>query len=146
MDYGAIIRKRREALGLTQAALAQRMGVAPERPAQWERGERLPNLMQVPMLCAALELPYEDFFGTRARPARRSAKPYFQLSLAPILCNRTMQDARLRRGLSLADFAAAVGVTPDLAARWEAGRAIPPLSRIPDICEALGIRLRGFFE
>src|SRR5216683_498684 len=37
---GAELRRRREALGLTQAALADHLGIAATSVARWERGQR----------------------------------------------------------------------------------------------------------
>lgn len=149
MSYGSVIKRRREAMGLDTLALSERIGVSQERIRRWEKGEALPNLMHVPMLCAALDLPYDEFFNAGKKQKRRHRKysyPYFQLSLAPILCNQTMNYYRRRKGMALEAFAAACAVTPETAARWEAGRAIPPLDKIPIICDTLGIQLWQFFE
>lgn len=149
MNYGSVICRARKAMGLDVPALSERIGVSAERIARWERGEALPNLLQVPVLCAALDLPYDEFFGAEKKRKRRHRKytyPYFQLSLAPILCNQTMNYYRTKQRLTLASFAEQVGVNADLAARWEAGRAIPPLDRVPAICQALKIQLWQFFE
>ncbi|MGH7388300.1 MAG: helix-turn-helix transcriptional regulator [Candidatus Rokuibacteriota bacterium] len=42
-DIGAAVRARRTALGLTQAALAQQLGVSPETVCRWELGKSRPR-------------------------------------------------------------------------------------------------------
>lgn len=50
-----ILRLRRER-GLTQSALACRMGVTPQAVSKWETGRALPDLAHVDELAAVLEV------------------------------------------------------------------------------------------
>lgn len=62
LEYASIIHRQRLKTGLSQEELASRIGTSETRIQKWEAGETLPNLMQVPLLCAALHLSYDDFF------------------------------------------------------------------------------------
>ena len=117
---------------------------------KWEKGEIVPNLMQVPFLCAALSLPYEAFFGVKPRKGRthrRSRRtPSYQISYLPVMCNQTIRYYRRRRKMSPAEFAQKCQVSEHLVQKWEAGTSIPKLDMIPVICSVLGIRIWQFFE
>ena len=60
---GARIRARREALGLTQAALAERAGVTSNYVGVLERGLKLPTLDTLITLAKALETSPADLLG-----------------------------------------------------------------------------------
>ncbi len=150
MDYASIIANRRTVLGLSQEELAKQLSASPARIDKWEKGEIVPNLMQVPFLCAALSLPYEAFFGVKPRKGRthrRSRRtPSYQISYLPVMCNQTIRYYRRRRKMSPAEFAQKCQVSEHLVQKWEAGTSIPKLDMIPVICSVLGIRIWQFFE
>lgn len=62
MDYmiGKRIRLNRKAAGLTQAELAQKLGIPPQSIGQWERGERQPKLDTLLRIASALDTPLEE--------------------------------------------------------------------------------------
>lgn len=62
-DFGAVIRARRNALGMNQARLAEETGVSRNAVAGWETGHSRPDLGTVPSLCKALGISVEAFFG-----------------------------------------------------------------------------------
>ena len=63
MQYGEIIRRRRTALGLNQAELAERVGVSRNTVAGWETNHSRPDLGTLPALCRALKISLNAFFG-----------------------------------------------------------------------------------
>ena len=63
MQYGEIIRRRRTALGLNQAELAERVGVSRNTVAGWETNHSRPDLGTLPALCRALGISLNAFFG-----------------------------------------------------------------------------------
>ena len=65
-DFGALIRARRNALGMNQARLAEETGVSRNAVAGWETGHSRPDLGTVPSLCKALGISIEAFFGEEA--------------------------------------------------------------------------------
>ena len=57
MEIGSIIRSRRAARGLTQAQVAQALGVTATAVSKWERNASLPEITLLPALARLLE-PY----------------------------------------------------------------------------------------
>lgn len=51
---GQFIAEQRKALGMTQRALAERLGVSDKTVSKWETGKGMPEISLLPPLCAAL--------------------------------------------------------------------------------------------
>lgn len=67
---GYLIRKGREAKGLTQTALAELVGVTQQSVSQWETDQADPALDQIPRLAEVLELTAQDILDTVASASR----------------------------------------------------------------------------
>jgi transcriptional regulator with XRE-family HTH domain len=66
---GARIRARREALGLSQAALAEKVGITPNYVSNLERGLKLPTLDTLVAIAKAINVPSSELLGeSRADP------------------------------------------------------------------------------
>ena len=65
-QYGDLIRARRTLLGLSQAQLAQRLGVQKAYVTHWEAGRSRPDLNLVPALCSELGISLAAFFHVPA--------------------------------------------------------------------------------
>ena len=81
-DFGAVIRTRRNALGINQVLLAEEIGVSRNAVAGWETGHSRPDLGTVPALCRALGISIEAFFGvetSRSEEERRLLKTFESL-------------------------------------------------------------------
>ncbi|MCP3060982.1 helix-turn-helix domain-containing protein [Myxococcus sp. K38C18041901] len=66
---GPTARAARSQLGLTQAEVAQQMGLASEVYSRLERGKMLPSLTTLHRLCEALDVSPDELLGfTRATP------------------------------------------------------------------------------
>ena len=57
------LRRLRCALGLTQAELAQEVGVTQSLIAQWERGASMPGAARLPLLASKLNCTIDELFG-----------------------------------------------------------------------------------
>jgi transcriptional regulator with XRE-family HTH domain len=60
---GRYIAERRKALGLTQAQLAQQLGVTDKSVSKWERGVCLPDVSLYQPLCKILGITFSEFFS-----------------------------------------------------------------------------------
>lgn len=69
-NMGARIKEARETQGLSQTALAERMGAGERTVQAWERNERTPRIDALTRLAAVLEVSVADFF---AEPEREAA-------------------------------------------------------------------------
>jgi class 3 adenylate cyclase/tetratricopeptide (TPR) repeat protein len=74
LTFGALLKRHRRAIRLTQEALAERAGYSPSYVSQLERGERLPTAATVELLAQALGLADDEGTALLAA-ARRGATP-----------------------------------------------------------------------
>ena len=58
------IRKLRKSAGLTQAQLAEKVGVSQATVSEWERGDYLPGAQKLPALADALGCTISDLYNT----------------------------------------------------------------------------------
>ena len=65
MSAAQNVRERREALGMTQQALGDRVGVGRSYIAQIERGSKVPSMYMGKMLAEALGCGVEDLLRER---------------------------------------------------------------------------------
>ncbi len=63
VSYGDLIREYRKRRGMSQERLGQIAHVRKNAVGAWEAGRSRPDLASVPMLCQALDLPLDVFFG-----------------------------------------------------------------------------------
>lgn len=97
------LRLLRERAGLTQHQLAQAVGVVGgERVSRWELGRSIPRPGVLGRIAAVLDVPVETLFIAAADPA-------------------TLREQRLSAGLTIAQLAEAVYVSPRTVVRWENG-------------------------
>ena len=60
---GAFIAQRRKALKLTQAQLAERLGVTDKAVSKWETGRCLPDAALIEDVCLSLDVTVHEFFA-----------------------------------------------------------------------------------
>lgn len=64
--FGARLRRARERSGLSQSALARRVGWLPGEVCNYEAGRKSPNLVSLARLCRALRVSADSLvFGRR---------------------------------------------------------------------------------
>ena len=61
--FGARIAQMRKAHGLTQEALAQRLGVSNQAVSKWESDQCCPDIMLMPVLADTFEVSIDELFG-----------------------------------------------------------------------------------
>ena len=67
MDRILIIREYRLAADMTQAQLAERVGVQYQSVSKWETGVSMPDVMLLPKIADALGVTIDDLFGRHQR-------------------------------------------------------------------------------
>lgn len=68
-QIGAASRAARRRLGLTQAEVAERIGIVPEVYGRLERGRMLPSVVTLVRLCRALSISADEVLGLSGEPA-----------------------------------------------------------------------------
>ncbi len=83
MDVGRLIRRRRRELGLTQSALAERLGVTYQQVQKYEKGGINISLRRLLQLSEALQVPVEYFLNGEAEGASGRTFPLVPGSSSP---------------------------------------------------------------
>lgn len=79
---GARILRRRKEKGLTQEALANKLGVSNQAVSKWEGDVCCPDLQLLPLLADTLELSLDELFGreSMAKTAQKAEADTMRLS------------------------------------------------------------------
>lgn len=73
--YGELIRTRRKLKGLNQEDLGAMVRVGKNAVGAWESGRSRPDLNSVPVICEALDIPLEDFYGIGKKQRKADSVP-----------------------------------------------------------------------
>ena len=93
MSLGTQIKAARTALGLTQEALAEALGVVPQTISKWERDESQPDAALLPALADALETSLDTLFE-RQKGAHGDAEEALKRWLLPLPERERMKEMR----------------------------------------------------
>ena len=116
MVVGEQLRQARRAAGMTQAELAQRVGVADgTRVAAWEAGRAMPRPATWSAICVLLGIGASESEAV------------------------TLRALRLRQGLTHSDVARAIEVDPSTVVRWESGAQRPRAAHAERLAQVLGV-------
>ncbi|WP_367181607.1 helix-turn-helix domain-containing protein [uncultured Serinicoccus sp.] len=117
------LRSLRKRAGLTQHQLARAVGiVGGERVSRWELGRSIPRPGVLGRIAEILDVPVETLLIAAADPA-------------------TLREQRLAAGLTIAQLAEAVYVSPRTVVRWENGDLKSEVStrHVTLLAERLGV-------
>ena len=93
MSLGTQIKAARTALGLTQEALAEALGVVPQTISKWERDESQPDAALLPALADALQTSLDTLFQ-RTKGAHGDAEEALKRWLLPLPERERMKEMR----------------------------------------------------
>ncbi len=68
--FGPLIAQKRKTLGLTQEALAQKLGVSNQAVSKWEADQCCPDIMLLPALADTFGISIDELFGREPTSAR----------------------------------------------------------------------------
>ena len=68
------IRKARTRKNMTQLNLADEMGVSYQAVSNWERGNSMPDISNIPELCEILEISFEELVGGKSKESEITQK------------------------------------------------------------------------
>ena len=77
MNFSEIIAFYRRKLGLTQEALAQRLGVTNQAVSKWESGQSCPDIALLPQLADLFGITIDQLFGREPKALDLPAQPEF---------------------------------------------------------------------
>ncbi len=75
ISYAEIIRRCRREKGLNQEELGAMVSVGKNAVGAWESGRSRPDLSSVPVICEALGLSLEEFYGVRQKKRAKNTVP-----------------------------------------------------------------------
>ena len=78
MEIGSIIRSRRAARGLTQAQVAQALGVTATAVSKWERNASLPDITLLPALARLLGTDLNDLLAFQQEMTREEVSAFLE--------------------------------------------------------------------
>ena len=74
ISYGELIRRQRKAKHMNQEELGALVRVGKNAVGAWEAGRSRPDVGSVPVICEALDLSLEEFFGIRDRSGDKAGE------------------------------------------------------------------------
>ncbi len=83
-QLGQRIAERRKTLGLTQAQMAEHLGIAQQTMAHYEGGTLRVAVALLPVLSSTLGMSLEELVGTQPKPGKRGPAPKLQQQLERI--------------------------------------------------------------
>jgi len=125
--FGQLVGRRRQILGLTRAAVADRLGVTPRTVMSWELGYRRPHRSQLTALAQVLDVAPSTLVA--ALPARS----------APSRLGELILGRQRALGLQSADLARMLGTTEPTVSRWINGHNRPTGRNLTRLAAILGL-------
>lgn len=124
MKIGEKIKAARISANMTQAELAEKLGVAYQNIGQLESGKRKPKLETIQKIADALGVSVSYLSGIENDTS---------------LISYLIKDARERAGMTMEDLSLESGYPVSLLEEYESGRKKPNIEELGKIANALGV-------
>lgn len=134
--WAEVIRRRREAQGISQAQLARTAGIHKQTFQRYESGEREPPLTVARAIAEALDVSLAELAGQV--PGGLESTPS---STSLSVVGEVIQGRRHELGLTQSRVASAAGIPLDLYQRYESGEAELPLATAATLADVLDMSL-----
>ena len=162
-NFKNIIVEERRRAGLTQEALATRIGITPQAISKWENGVGYPDVTLFPIIASVLNIPIARLFGEEEKPiTRKGTLPdtygglLFILAAGDAVCyaSKGVEEADEERGIirfhdgseanlntaTLSELSADPNIGPELAAKIvEFRENVGDFTKYEDLKEIEGI-------
>ncbi len=139
--FAEVIRRRRKAMDLNQEQLAAILGISRNTVAGWETGHARPDLNMIPLLCRALRISLNTFFGlkeSRSGIENRVLEKYFALEegdrqviewqMEALAEKRAAQREQERGPAAAAKAEGHPGMNPMVMTTWNSAEANPEMN------------------
>jgi transcriptional regulator with XRE-family HTH domain len=133
--WAAVIKSKRERLGMSQAELARAANIPKGTFQRYESGDREPPLTAARSIAEALDVSLAELSGQVPASLEMSASPGLSV------VGEIMQSRRRELGLTQTRAANTAGLTLDVYQRFESGEQEPTLAAAAAVCAALDISL-----
>lgn len=110
MKIGKFISACRKEQGLTQAVLAEKLGVSDRAVSKWENGKNMPDVSIIPDLCALLKIDLNELFAGE----RLSMENYKEIAEKNMLEMRKKEEKANKRLLNAEKTMGIIAVTASL--------------------------------
>ena len=139
MEFAKYVASLRKKKGMSQKELADILGFTPQGISRFESLDSAFDLSLVPLLCKTLDCSLNDLY-TRADDPKYVSFPFDVNLLA-----QNVRDMRIKKGLSQATLASAVGITERSLRAYERGDANPSYQVTEKIVVELGVDIDYLF-
>lgn len=131
--------QERQALGLTQAALAGRLGIALDAYGAWEAGDSTPGTEHIALLA--------DHLGLSEERTGELCESGLRIDFADWPTFGQLVGARRQAlGLTRTNLAATLGIAPRALMTWELGYRRPPAAKVLALADALQVSAQELIE
>ena len=130
-EIGARLRLARNAVGLSQAEVAAKMGIGQNLLSGYEMGKNVPRLNVLLKLANLLEISLIDLI----------AQPYSPLNSPPKTFSERLYWLRTHYKESRLETAAKLNVEAGVYAKWELGVQTPSIAQLVKFAEVYGVSL-----
>ncbi len=147
---GLLIHDARIARNRSTAHCAKAMGISEDGFNQIEAGLTSPSLPQLESLAFYLDVPLEQFWGTKTLSDQENAEPEVQTTqyteLRHKIIGTRLRIARSNLNLTLAELAKKTGIPENLIKQYEMGETPAPLPELEILANALEVRMEELFD
>lgn len=143
MSFGEKLLMLREKAGITQEALAQKIGISKQNISRYENSNREPNIRTAKKIADALGVPLEELTSDRSKES-----VFYQTDVPPKMASRilkTIEECMRERDLTVSDLACELDVPIAYIADFF-GHDFDALSdsQVVKLCNIVGCNYRVF--
>jgi transcriptional regulator with XRE-family HTH domain len=144
---GVRLRSARTQVGLKTEEVAQQLGIAPAKLANYELGQQEASLPELEAMAKIFNLPVHTFWSNG--PLKEADKTYRADRRIPIrrkIIGVQLRQAREKANQTIEDIAQALNCTPTDITDYELGKRAIPFSTLQDLVDLYQVPLTRFLE